>query len=192
MVSRAEDGRRSMDKFEEALESLQALRGAVAQVKCPRLHDLNRIVLSDPRFVTAPGGSAHHHDYEHGLVIHVYEVMQNVFSMTNYHPSDELITAVIWHDYMKVQNYEWLDGKIVKTEYGKLIYHVAGSAMAFHHEASGMLSVEVLERIEHMLLSHHGRKEWGSPVEPATAEALILHTADMMSSKGKNVIIEAR
>jgi len=107
--------------------------------------------------------------------------------MTEYNPSDELITAVIWHDYMKVKDYCWLDGKIVKTDYGKKIYHVAGSAMEFHFHAASCLSTEVLERIEHLLLSHHGRKEFGSPVEPQTAEAFILHTADMMSAQGCNL-----
>jgi 3'-5' exoribonuclease len=36
-------------------------------------------------------------------------------------------------------------------------------------------------RIEHAILAHHGRQEWGSPVEPVTAEAYILHYADMLS-----------
>ncbi len=173
-----------MGTFEEAL---YALRVAASKVKCPRLRHLNEKVLSDPRFSTAPGGTTHHHDYAHGLVIHVNEVMQNVLKMTNNNPSDELLTAVIWHDYMKVRDYTYEGDKIVKTNYGNTIYHVAGSAMEFHYEAASVLGAEVLERIEHLLLSHHGRREWGSPVEPATAEAFILHTADMMSSRGCNL-----
>lgn len=176
-----------MEKFEE---SLRELRVEVAKVRCPVLLTLNCIVLNDPRFAEAPGGSSHHHDYQHGLVIHVNEVMHNVLSMTEGCPSDELITAVIWHDYMKVKDYRFeADDKIVKTEYGQKIYHVAGSAMEFHHHAVDVLDEKVLVGIEHLLLSHHGRKEWGSPVEPATADAFILHAADMMSSRGKNVIV---
>jgi len=76
---------------------------------------------------------------------------------------------------------------ITKKTYRKRINHVAGSAMEFHRHAYGVLDTEELEQIEHLLLSHHGRKEWGSPVEPATAEAFILHAADMMSAHGVNL-----
>lgn len=173
-----------MEKWEEAL---CALRVANSSVKNSQLLTLNYFtVLHDPRFQISPGGSEHHHNYPHGLIIHVNEVMQNVLSMAS-NPSDDLITAVIWHDYMKIKDYA-LDGEqVVKLPYRKLINHVAGSAMEFHHAAHGMLSVPQLENIEHLLLSHHGRREWGSPVEPLTAEAFILHAADMMSSRGANL-----
>ena len=66
-----------MEKFEEAL---YALRSVNLRVKRVRLRRLNDIVLLDPRFPEAMGGTAHHHDYAHGLVIHVDEVMQNVLN----------------------------------------------------------------------------------------------------------------
>ncbi len=173
-----------MEKHEEALRSLWT---ATSLMKGLWLRELSSLVLNNPVFQYAPGGAEHHHNYPHGLIIHVAEVMKNVFAMTRDHPSDELITAVIWHDYMKIKDYEWVDGKITKTDYHKHINHVAGSAMEFHAEAAHCLPRETLERIEHLLLSHHGRREWGSPVEPRTAEALILHAADMMSAKGCNL-----
>src|ERR1017187_4137913 len=168
-------------------EAFEALRQGVAKIKSQRLYRLCWLVLRDPLFFDSPGGAEHHHNYKHGLAIHVSEVMQNVLKMTGGAPSDELITAVIWHDYMKIRDYG-LDGELpTKQPYCKLINHVAGSAMAFHHEAAGMLRPDTLVRIEHLLLSHHGRKESGSPVEPQTAEAFILHAADMMSAKGCNL-----
>jgi 3'-5' exoribonuclease len=146
-------------------------------------------VLCDSRFCESPGGSEEHphNKYAGGLAIHTAEVMRNVFFMTGF-PSDELITAVIWHDYMKIRDYEIAeDGKVVKTQYQINIRHVAGSAMEFHHQAVDYLPLKTLEKIEHLILSHHGRMEWGSPVEPKTAEAFILHAADMMSAKGCNL-----
>jgi 3'-5' exoribonuclease len=133
-----------------------------------------------------------HHDYRHGLVIHVAEVMRNVQSMTYGSPSASLVTAVIWHDYMKTKEYALEpDGeggeRIVKTPYRNLIRHVAGSAMEFHRVACDLLDEEELLGIEHLLLSHHGRREWGSPIEPSTAEAFILHAADQMSAHGVGV-----
>jgi 3'-5' exoribonuclease len=175
----------NMEKWEEAL---YRLRVANAQVKDLSLERLNYFtVLHDPRFQDAPGGSDHHHNYKHGLIIHVDEVMQNVFSMTSGKPSDDLITAVIWHDYMKIKDYGWEGETIIKLPYHKLINHVTGSAIAFNQAAQGIIPLVQLENIEHLILSHHGRKEWGSPVEPATAEAFILHAADMMSSRGVNL-----
>ena len=173
-----------MEKWEESLYALCIANARIKDISLERMNYFT--VLHDPRFQISPGGSEHHHNYPHGLIIHVNEVMQNVLSMAS-NPSDDLITAVIWHDYMKIKDYA-LDGEqVVKLPYRKLINHVAGSAMEFHHAAHGMLSVPQLENIEHLLLSHHGRKEWGSPVEPLTAEAFILHAADMMSSRGANL-----
>jgi len=171
--------------MEEALRNLLCINHTI--IDDPILRRLNNIVLSDIHFQNAPGGSEHHHNYRCGLIIHVNEVMNNVFQMTNNKPSDELITAVIWHDYMKIKDYEMDGEKILKTPYRKLVNHVAGSALDFHLQAHGEIPDEQLERIEHLLLSHHGRREWGSPVEPQTAEAYILHTADMMSAHGCNL-----
>jgi 3'-5' exoribonuclease len=152
------------------------------------LRSLNLRVLNDPLFAECPGGTKFHHEYLHGLVVHVYEVMRNVIALTNYSPSGALVTAVIWHDYMKTREYDWSnEGTVVKKAYGKRIRHLAGSAMEFHRYAADLLDPEELETIEHLLLSHHGRKEWGSPVEPETSEAFILHAADMMSMKGCNL-----
>jgi 3'-5' exoribonuclease len=174
-----------MITYTGALSNLEAINAAFTK---PPLRPLNALVLSDPRFYLSPGGSEHHHNYKHGLVIHVHEVMSNVLSMTDASPSEELVTAVIWHDYMKVRDYSLGEnGEVVKNIYRKFINHVTGSAMEFHRCAFGLIKTEQLECIEHLMLSHHGRKEWGSPVEPLTAEAFILHAADMMSAKGNNL-----
>jgi len=174
-----------MEKHEEALYEL---RVAASKVKSLLMRKLNDIVLYDPLFLEAPGGSEHHHKFAHGLVVHVNEVMQNVLQLTNNRPSDELLTAVIWHDYMKIKDYTISPGgEVIKMPYRKLINHVSGSAMEFHLNAYFILSTETSERVEHLILSHHGRQEWGSPVEPATSDAFILHAADMMSANGCNL-----
>jgi 3'-5' exoribonuclease len=147
-------------------------------------------VLSDPLFFISPGSAEHHHNYRYGLLQHTQEVMANVSAMCYGNPSTELVTAVIWHDYMKIRDYSInADGKITKEAYGKLINHVSGSAIAFEKFAvECKVPPEFRERVLHLILSHHGRKEWGSPIEPATAEAFILHAADMMSSRGCNIL----
>jgi 3'-5' exoribonuclease len=171
--------------------ALLSLRNINETVTDKTLQCLNDIVLSDPDFFTSPGGTVRHHNFKHGLVIHTAEVMMNAFMMSHGRMSDELITAVIWHDYMKTREYgsmtvAGVEG-VVEYPYRKKIGHLAGSAMEFHCEARERLRVEVLVHIEHLMLSHHGRRDWGSPVEPSTSEAFILHSADMMSAKGCNL-----
>jgi 3'-5' exoribonuclease len=101
-----------------------------------------------------------------------------------------LCTAVCWHDYDKLKEYELKDdvtlgykGTIGYTGYIHTIGHVAGSAIAFSFHAGSIPALLKREKIIHCILSHHGRKEWGSPVEPATREAWILHASDMLSSR---------
>ena len=148
---------------------------------------INRIVLTDPRFSEAPGGYTKHHKFKGGLLIHVAEVMSNVLKMTNGNASDALVTAVIWHDYLKIREYKFVDEEIKKLPYHDLVRHVAGSAMEFYFFTHGSSDPEFVDQVCHLLLSHHGRKEWGSPIEPGTAEAFILHAADMMSATGVNL-----
>lgn len=164
---------------------------------------LNQVVLDNCEFFEAPGGSEQHHNYRHGLVQHTWEVMQNVLQMTvdREDPQEALVTAVIWHDFCKKYDYsmkncysesdreELPEGEFVeKMPYRKLIGHLAGSAISFALQVNQTgIGVEFRERVLHLLLSHHGRREWGSPVEPQTHEAYILHAADMMSAHGCNI-----
>lgn len=159
------------------------------------LRTLNMTVLLDTRFAEAPGGLKRHHNYRGGLAIHTAEVLNNAIALASEIDLEELVTAVIWHDYMKIREYALelsLEGfdkpeKVVSLPYRERICHLPGSAMEFHRLAYGKIPEEQLERIEHLLLSHHGRKEWRSPVTPQTAEAHILHTADVMSAEGVNL-----
>lgn len=83
----------------------------------------------------------------------------------------------------KVQVHAGID-KIIRTEYLQLIGHVTGSAMACQQE---MLRLQfdqaTIEDMLHVMLAHHGRRDWGSPVEPKMPEAWILHAADMLSAQ---------
>lgn len=170
----------------EAQINLEYLEASVASLGSSRIASLCDVVLSNGWFLHAPGGSEHHHNYRYGLVKHVSEVMKNVIKLTAGWTSSELITSVIWHDYMKTGDYEFNpDDSVRKMPYRKLINHVSGSFAEFYLHAHRLkLADKFIEDVGHCLLSHHGRKEWGSPVEPLTADAFILHAADMMSAHG--------
>jgi 3'-5' exoribonuclease len=98
-----------------------------------------------------------------------------------------LLVAAYWHDYAKLNEYQCdiSGGKIAVTEYRKTTGHVVGSSYALmYYLIRHKMDIPDLDPIVHCMLSHHGRREWGSPVEPATREAWTLHAADMLSSRG--------
>jgi 3'-5' exoribonuclease len=165
-----------------------------------------------PHFKSAPASRNHHHNYPGGLVVHTYEVFQIAKSMIDSLPALNspyefspygletdiedrntilriLFIASLYHDYCKVFEYDEFGNK---TNWADQVGHVVGGYELFCEDMKDVISTELsgTERneISHILLSHHGRKEWGSPVEPQTALAQMFHYADMLSShygKGK-------
>ncbi len=158
-----------------------------------------------------PAALSWHHNYEGGLIAHTGEVTRIAVNAAEKSiikvNLDVLVAAAVWHDVAKIQEYELcfasnredLPAKHLEIsvddlgsirywktgEFYKRIYHISGSAMEFHHYAMKHGVDELLARkVEHCILAHHGPvKDWGSPVEPQSLEALILHHADMVSSK---------
>lgn len=171
--------------FEEALTYLWDRTAVHVKEKELRISCAN--ILCDPDFHAGYGSSTsshQHHCYHGGLVIHTAEVLDGALALADVYGADKeiLTVAAIWHDTHKTLEYEsGSDGRIVKNEYSRLIGHVSGAAMNLAHNVGFTGPDPKLRRILHCLLSHHGRREWGSPVEPATVEAQILHYADMMS-----------
>ena len=146
-------------------------------------------ILDTPEFLTCPASLSFHHAYEGGLLAHTVEVCDIALynaapfreGQVNY---DVLITAALWHDYAKIKEYElMMEDRYSITNYAKRIHHIQGSAVEFTVAAREQgVNESVVEQVQHCILAHHGRKEWGSPVEPQTLEALILHQADMLSA----------
>lgn len=170
------------------------------------LAKVNWVVLNDLKFQQWPGSVGKHHAQRGGLVEHVAQVMRGarglhtaaVQSSGARIPNwDYIATGVIWHDYGKVWDYaenphfgpgessESLqrDKPFLKTDHYELVRHVARSYAEWMRHSAGLLSVDIIDEVGHIVLSHHGRKDWGSPVEPATPEAWLVHLADMASAK---------
>ena len=161
-------------------------------------------VINHPKFATQFGSAGKHHAFPGGLLVHTSEVVTYAAEMAKMFEGvcdeDVLITAAVFHDLMKINEYELvqdsspghlvtdvygrLSTHIGKTEYRNLVRHVAGSHAEFmkaivdHDIPDG-----VVLGIEHAILAHHGRQEYGSPTEPKTVEARILHYADMFSAE---------
>lgn len=156
--------------------------------------DLQRLVfafLDDPEIAqayrTAPAAKMLHHAWLGGLLEHVVTLVRVCKATAPFYPEvdpDLLITGAILHDIGKIRELHW------KSSFG---YTLEGQLIGHISIAQGMLQekVRALEPfpeklrvlVEHMILSHHGKYEFGSPKLPMTPEALLLNTLDDLEAK---------
>lgn len=136
-------------------------------------------------FCTAPAAVRIHQAYLHGLLEHTLNVMYLADKVADlYEPIDRdlLITATLIHDIGKIRELDWKRSFTYTTE-GRLLGHISiGASMIDQiiRKIQGKNGFDDLKRqqIVHIVLSHHGKMEWGSPVIPKTKEARVLHYAD--------------
>jgi 3'-5' exoribonuclease len=167
------------------------LRGYVAAFKN---QDLKRLVYSfldderiGPAFKTAPAAKRLHHAWLGGLLEHVLTLVRVCLAAVPFYPevdADLLVTGAILHDIGKVRELEWKSSFSYTLE-GQMIGHIS--------IAQGMLREKVLALapfpeklamlVEHMILSHHGKYEFGSPKLPMTPEAILLSALDDLEAK---------
>lgn len=166
----------------------QDLQGHIAAVELPFVRELlERIAASQgERLRIWPAAQAVHHAYRGGLLEHVLKIIDSVrFLAESYGASrDLLIAGAILHDIGKLQELSYG----VTTDYsveGNLIGHIPLGAQLVRDTARDIpgFPQDVLLQIEHLVLSHHGAKALGSPVEPMTVEAFILAAADDLDAK---------
>jgi 3'-5' exoribonuclease len=138
------------------------------------------------KFFDAPAAASVHHEFSSGLLMHsicIAEICDYLASFYKDVNRDLLVTGAILHDFGKMEE---LEGPAVfhYTVEGKLLGHISIMA-AEVREASKKLEIksEIPTLLEHMILSHHGQLEFGSPVLPLTREALILSIVDSLDSK---------
>lgn len=164
-------------------EMWQELLGRIREVQEPHVRELlTRLAAEhEDRLRIWPAARQVHHAYRSGLLEHVLKIIEITTHLADAYGArrDLLIAGAILHDIGKVRELVY----DVTTEYsleGNLIGHIAiGAGMARDAirnipDFPSALAVE----IEHLILSHHGAKELGSPVEPMTVEAFILAAVD--------------
>lgn len=155
-------------------------------------------LLNNYSFLTQSGsqrGKAHHYGHG-GLLKHTWEVCSLVLQTATFyqraHPNidlQELFLSALYHDYGKVWDYtrdpvtlEYSD----KTDnnHRRRIHHISRSVIEWEMIARKLNVDKVFtERVTHNILSHHGQREWGSPVAPLSREAWILHLCDGLSAR---------
>lgn len=174
-------------------ELIAAFTEHVRAVKDPTLRKLLRVVFGQKeffeRFCECPGAKVYHHAYLGGLLEHTVSVASLARCTTAAYAdadADLLLAAALLHDIGKVDELLY-DTAIDYSDSGRLLGHVTLGMQRVHRAATdlkvGAAQMQRLTRLEHAILSHHGELEWGSPKQPSTLEALLLHHIDNLDAK---------
>ena len=133
-----------------------------------------------------PAAQTVHHAYRSGFLEHILSVARSALTLgAAYGANQDLLTAgALLHDIGKLEELEY-DRSTSYTRDGNLVGHVTLGTMMVHATIAAIPEFpDVLRtQIEHVILSHHGHKEFGAPVEPMTIEAMILSAADDLDAK---------
>ena len=139
------------------------------------------------KFKLAPAAKQIHHAYIGGLLVHTRNILKLIEKVSMVYADlnvDLLITAGILHDIGKIHEYTYTRSIDFSTE-GRMFGHIV---IGYEMVADKIKQIpdfpESLKlKLLHMILSHHGEYEWGSPKQPSFAEALVLHFLDNLDSK---------
>ena len=143
-------------------------------------------------FRRTPAGVKHHHAYAGGLLDHVVNLLRLADRVAPLYPAldrDLLLVGVLVHDIGKTVELESLHG-FSYTDVGQLLGHVLlgleivdAKIRMIEARTSQRFDAEVAVRVKHMIASHHGQYEFGSPKLPMTLEAMALHHLDHLDAK---------
>lgn len=169
-------------------EMKKTLEEYINLIKDKELHDLTKKIITDnyTPYTTFPAAVTVHHAYMSGLLYHSLSIcsqairVQEQYTFLN---RDYLIAGSLLHDIGKTRELSSATTPNYTTE-GNLLGHISLGAMIVHEEGKKMnIDGEKLEVLVHMILSHHGEYEFGSPKLPSTAEAYVLHSLDDLDAK---------
>ncbi len=175
----------------DAGEMWSELCGKVAAMSNPHLKRLLESFLQDEeiaaRYRRAPAAKQIHHAYLGGLLEHVLSLCGLARLTAQHYPGidyDLLLTGVVLHDIGKIYELNYERGFSYSSE-GQLLGHISIAVRMLADKVRGLPDFPAALRalVEHMILSHHGQLEFGSPKLPQFPEALLLHYIDDMDSK---------
>jgi 3'-5' exoribonuclease len=171
------------------------LRGIVAAIANEHIRGLLNAFLDDPdvaaRYQVAPAAKSIHHAFRSGLLEHVVSLLKLGKLVGSHYSSvdlDLLSAGIVLHDIGKIYELSYERGFNYSAE-GQLLGHIAIAIRMIADKLHDFpyFPVELRNLIEHMVLSHHGQLEFGSPKLPIFPEALLLHYLDDMDSKMENM-----
>ncbi|WP_066068336.1 3'-5' exoribonuclease YhaM [Neobacillus soli] len=169
-------------------EMASKLTQYIFDMKNPNIQRITRHLIKKHQkaFLEFPAATKNHHEFVSGLAYHVVSMLDLAKSIAALYPSldkDLLYAGVILHDMGKVLE---LSGPIstVYTIEGNLLGHISIMINEIGKAAEDLgISGEEVLILQHLVLSHHGKAEWGSPKPPLIREAEILHYIDNLDAK---------
>lgn len=177
-------------------KQLARLKEILATVQHPDLRALLDVFLADEEILEglrqAPAGVRLHHAYNGGLLEHIVTLAEAALRLKDLYPKvdfDLVLAGVFLHDLGKIWELGY-DTSFVYTDEGQLIGHLVigveqlNEKIRVTEQSTGRpFHRETAMRLKHMIVSHHGSYEFGSPKLPMTPEAMILHHLDNIDAK---------
>lgn len=170
---------------------LNMVRSYLPRIHPQPLRDVTEWVLNyaEPKLLSYPAAKGMHHNVYGGLLFHITTMLRvadqlsEVYSHLNY---GLLFAAIIWHDIEKLSEMDATYGMVSDyTPAGVMLGHITQGILladkAFR--ACEIEDDELKMVLQHMILSHHDRPDWGSPVAPMLPEAVMLHMIDNIDAK---------
>src|SRR5438093_2909797 len=172
-------------------ELWQTLAGFVATFQDPSLKALVEAFMSDPEIAeayrTAPAAKTLHHAYIGGLLDHVVSLFRSCDLLCRNYPQinrDLLLTGAFLHDIGKIHELTY-NRSFSYTSRGQLLGHMIIELEMLQAKLAHLPDFpdDLKTLVEHLIISHHGQYEFGSPKLPMFPEALMLHYLDDLDSK---------
>lgn len=201
IISSIQESKIPKEEFMDWVEGLEELKEQlkliINNMESTVYKDIvTQILMSNyEKFCTWPAGRSQHHTQLGGLLLHTISVTRVAISIAAFYNKlyeenifniDLLKAACLLHDLGKIVEYE-IDGSVGKAKFtadAALSSHIMESlkfidALAV---AKNIMDSEEVKILKHCIAAHHGKLEWGSPIMPATPEALLLHRIDMIDA----------
>ncbi|MEC1754887.1 3'-5' exoribonuclease YhaM [Bacillus mojavensis] len=169
-------------------EMLDTITQYIFEMKNPNIQRITRYLVKkhEAEFMDYPAATKNHHEFVSGLAYHVVSMLNLAKVIADLYPSldrDLLYAGVILHDLGKVKE---LSGPVATsyTVEGNLLGHISIMVTELSKAAEELqIDSEEVLILQHLILSHHGKAEWGSPKPPMVKEAEILHYIDNLDAK---------
>ncbi len=163
---------------------------AVALIRQPKLRELLESILGEEdfaeRFRRCPAAKSYHHVFRGGLLEHTLSLVKLCAAVAAHYPlldRDMLIVGAIIHDIGKVEELRY-DRDFDYTDEGQLVGHIVMAASTLDKRMRELEFDDPLRtKVLHLIVSHHGEEQYGSPRKPMTPEAIALHYLDMLDSR---------
>ncbi|MEK5078136.1 3'-5' exoribonuclease YhaM [Solibacillus sp. FSL W7-1436] len=158
------------------------------QIQNPNISRITRNLTKkyQDQILIYPAATKNHHDYASGLLDHVVSMLKLSEAICDLYPTlnrDLLYAGVILHDIGKVIELSGPVGTMYTVE-GNLLGHISIMVNEIGQAANELkIEGEEVMLLQHLVLSHHGKEEWGSPKKPMIQEAEILHYIDNIDAK---------